>query len=275
MLARLLSLVLIAVTLSPAARAMDCSSAETSVTYPCDQKVFETCLKDLKTAICPKGDADCDQMDLYMAQNSCACNSVLNPADRKGPDGCLIAMTPAHFKEAYSGPYKNRHCDAILPFPCDQQAYAACFKDLEATFCPKGEANCEYLVRNGSIVELQMPCVCASLSDKTPGSKSAEFCQHTDSPAEAKKKFVSQPPLYCDGYVQSPCNEDKYRACMLDLGTTFCPNGSGCEGIGPALAVTCACENLLDKTSMSSETFCKDHMTPRQLKKEMLKEMHK
>ena len=242
----------------------DCGNSDMNV--PCNETGYNACLQDIIPKLCTKGEDTCGRLDLILARRSCACYNLTDKATAGALKDCSHTMTPAKFKDSFCRPLWQRHCDAVAPYACDEEVYSACFKDLLATFCPQGNDECDYTAKDsGGLIDLQSACVCASLTDKSTNASGADYCKYTKTPAEIKDNFIKN-PLYCDGYVHSPCNEKNYRACMKDLGTALCPNGRGCEGIGPALLASCACENLIDKSKMNNESFCKDYIPPEKLK---------
>lgn len=63
---------------------------------------------------------------------------------------------------------------------------------------------------------------------------------------------------------------------LAALSNTMC---GGDSNVGytcnEAAKTTCACENLIDKSTMGNEEMCKNHMSPTALKSELLKETRK
>ena len=248
---------------------------DSNVGYTCNEAAYAACMNDIKPKLCPDGELSCGGISLMTAKTTCACNNLTDKSDLGGQYGCEHTISIEKFKDSYLHPLHERHCDTVLPFSCNQDAYSACMKGLLATHCPNNAPDCEYTRNESSLIGLQMICFCDSVPNKNTDPKSAEMCKPTKSPAQEQKEFANKPVLYCSGYVHTPCNEKEFGSCMQDLGKTFCPNGSGCEGIGPALAASWACENLIDKSTMPKEEFCKNHMSPTALKSELLKEMRK
>lgn len=180
---------------------------------------------------------------------------------------CLLALEILVCGNAYA-------CSELIKVPCNEDAYQACLKDI----CPpENDALCkndEYRL----YAQIKPICTCANLINAADKAKE-NLCYNVETPAAWKAwatetRIEEKKPHYCGGFLHSPCNEEKFKACAKDFEDTFCKNG-GCEGVGPAMGASCACENLIDKKNMSKEEFCSPYMPPAELKAEMLKAIHK